>query len=129
MNQNYSFFRSTFQRPNLIYSVVPKPDHKETMIEMMVQFIKTKYPNDPGIVYTYSRKDANNVADALCNYGVIAEVLYIYILCWILFVVDFVFLFNYHSIKANNQYLFFIVIFFSIAIPQRHQCINKRSRT
>jgi RecQ family ATP-dependent DNA helicase len=74
IRNDYQFFRSTFCRPNLIYSVMPKPDSKDTIIELMVNFIKTKYPRDAGIVYTYSRKDADNVADALCSLGVIAEV-------------------------------------------------------
>jgi hypothetical protein len=43
-------------------------------MEQMAEFIKTKYPHGAGIVYTYSRKDADTVADALCEYGVIAEV-------------------------------------------------------
>ena len=74
IRQDYQFFRSTFRRPNLIYSVVPKPDNKDNTIELMVNFIKTKYPRDAGIVYTYTRKEAETVADALCNLGVIAEV-------------------------------------------------------
>ncbi len=74
IRQDYQFFRSTFRRPNLIYSVVPKPDNKDSTIELMVHFIKTKYPRDAGIVYTFTKKEADTVADALCNLGVIAEV-------------------------------------------------------
>lgn len=71
----YQFFRSTAHRPNLQYSVQPKPaDGQAAIMEQMAEFIKTKYPHGAGIVYTYSRKDADTVADALCEYGVIAEV-------------------------------------------------------
>jgi superfamily II DNA helicase RecQ len=51
-----------------------KPDGKGAVIEQMALFIKTKYPRGAGIVYTYSRKDADTVASCLCDYGVIAEV-------------------------------------------------------
>lgn len=70
------FFRSTAHRPNLTYSVRPKqPDGTEsTIIAAMATFIKEHYARSAGIVYTYSRKDADTVADALCDCGVIAEV-------------------------------------------------------
>jgi superfamily II DNA helicase RecQ len=70
----YRFFRSTFRRPNLTYSICPKPDGKDAVIKEMSAFIKSKYPQGAGIVYTYSRKDANTVANALCDCGVVAEV-------------------------------------------------------
>ena len=78
IRHDYHFFRSTFSRPNLIYSVVPKPDKNDAIVELMVNFIKTKYPRDAGIVYTFSRKEANTIADALCSLGVIAEVRRVY---------------------------------------------------
>jgi ATP-dependent DNA helicase Q1 len=40
----------------------------------MAEFIKEHYKHGAGIVYTYSRKDADTVANTLCDYGVIAEV-------------------------------------------------------
>jgi superfamily II DNA helicase RecQ len=42
-------------------------------MEDMVAFIKDKHPRDAGIVYTFSKKDADTVADALCCYGVVAR--------------------------------------------------------
>jgi len=74
LGNNYRFFRSTANRPNLTYSVVPKPSNGNAVIEQMAEFIKQNYPLGAGIVYTYSKKDTDNVADALCSYGVIAEV-------------------------------------------------------
>lgn len=74
MGSSYRFFRSTGNRPNLTYSVRPKPDGKGAVIAEMAEFIKENYALGAGIVYTYSRKDADTVASALCDYGVIAEV-------------------------------------------------------
>lgn len=44
------------------------------MIAEMAEWIKANHPQGAGIVYTYSRKDADTVANALCNCGVVAEV-------------------------------------------------------
>lgn len=73
LGTNYRFFRSTANRLNLNYSVRQKPDGKDALADDMVTFIKETYPQDAGIVYTFSKKDANNVAAALCDYGVIAR--------------------------------------------------------
>jgi ATP-dependent DNA helicase Q1 len=68
------FFRSTADRPNLTYSVRAKPDGAANVIAEMASYIKEHHPHGAGIVYTYSRKDADTVAEALCDCGVIAEV-------------------------------------------------------
>ena len=87
----YQFFRSTFQRPNLTYTVIPKgslsssTSNDKHTIHDMAHFIQTYYPTSPGIVYTYSKKDANTVADAFCELGIIAEVRNYCILSIILF--------------------------------------------
>ena len=39
----------------------------------MAEFIKNKHPRSAGIVYTYSRKDADTVASELCEAGIVAE--------------------------------------------------------
>jgi superfamily II DNA helicase RecQ len=67
-------FRSTFQRPNLTYSVIPKVSKDGSVIAEMAEWIKVHHPQGAGIVYTYSRKDADTVANALCDCGVVAEV-------------------------------------------------------
>jgi RecQ family ATP-dependent DNA helicase len=73
LGTNYRFFRSTANRLNLLYSVRPKPDGKDAVVDEMVTFIKEKYPQSAGIVYTLSRKDADTVASCLCEYGVVAR--------------------------------------------------------
>jgi ATP-dependent DNA helicase Q1 len=70
---DYQFFRSKANRPNLTYSVVPKPEGKGAVTAAMAEFIHSKYPQSPGIVYTLSRKDADVVADELCQLGVVAR--------------------------------------------------------
>ena len=70
---NYRFFRSTANRPNLTYSVVPKPDGKAAALAAMAEFIKEKHPRGAGIVYTLSKKDAESVASDLCDLGVVAR--------------------------------------------------------
>jgi superfamily II DNA/RNA helicase len=78
----YCFFRSTAHRPNLTYSVRTKVDGKDAVIVDMVAFIKERYSaqnggsarkNAAGIVYTLSRKDADQVASKLCDYGIVAR--------------------------------------------------------
>lgn len=69
---NYRFFRSTANRPNLHYSVRPKKDGKDVVTDMAA-FIKENHANDAGIVYTFSRKDADTLADNLCECGIVAR--------------------------------------------------------
>lgn len=70
LSRDYAFFRSTANRPNLAYQVRPK---KADVIEDMAEFIKTKHPQSAGIVYAYSRKDADTVAFELTELGIVAE--------------------------------------------------------
>jgi superfamily II DNA helicase RecQ len=39
----------------------------------MANFIKSNYPNQAGIIYTLSRKEADDVASKLCDRGIVAE--------------------------------------------------------
>jgi superfamily II DNA helicase RecQ len=72
LSVNYRFFRSTADRPNLRYQVRPKESAADTLDDMTA-FIKDHHPNSAGIIYTYSRKDANTVADQLLERGIIGE--------------------------------------------------------
>ena len=55
-------FTNSFNRPNLWYYVKPK---KKNCVEEMAQIINTKYKNRTGIVYCCSRRDCEEVAEAL----------------------------------------------------------------
>ncbi|CAJ1966492.1 unnamed protein product [Cylindrotheca closterium] len=72
LSRHYRFFRSTANRPNLSYYVKPK-DGSNEVLEDMAQFIKEKHPTSAGIIYAYSKKDADTVADELQERGIIAE--------------------------------------------------------
>jgi hypothetical protein len=72
LSRNYAYFRSTANRPNLRYQVRPKESAID-VIEDMVQFIRDNHPRSAGIVYTYSKKDADTVADQLSEEGIVAE--------------------------------------------------------
>jgi len=73
LGNNYRFFRSTANRPNLNYSVKCKQDAKEGVVKDMVKFIKANHVNQAGIIYTFSKKEADDVADKLCGCGIVAR--------------------------------------------------------
>ena len=70
---NYQFFRSSAYRKNLKYTVKIKPDNQEKCIELMSKFIKEHHANQAGIIYTFSKKDANTVSDKLNQNGITAK--------------------------------------------------------
>ncbi|KAL7552676.1 hypothetical protein ACHAWF_015904 [Thalassiosira exigua] len=73
LGHNYRFFRSTANRPNLKYSVQSKADSKDGVVKDMVTFIKTNHVGEAGIIYTFSKKEADDVADRLCECGIVAR--------------------------------------------------------
>ena len=70
---NYQLFRSTANRNNLNYSIRPKPDGAQKVIDDMIDFIKTNHPTGGGIIYCFSRKEAEDVANRLCAGGIVAR--------------------------------------------------------
>ena len=70
---NYQLFRSTANRKNLNYSIRPKPDGAQKVIDDMIDFIKTHHPTNAGIIYCFSRKEAEYVANRLCAGGIVAR--------------------------------------------------------
>ncbi len=57
-------FLSSFNRPNLHYSVRPKNNASGQLVELL-----RSYKDKPVIVYCFSRKDTEALADTLCNAG------------------------------------------------------------
>jgi superfamily II DNA helicase RecQ len=73
LDRNYRFFRSTANRPNLNYSVRCKSDSKDALIADMVDFIRNNHLDEAGIIYTFSKKEADDVANRLCDNGIVAR--------------------------------------------------------
>ena len=75
INLDCVFFRSTANRPNLTYEVRNKrtSGSGDTVLDDMAAFIKEEFPRGAGIIYTFSRKDADTVADKLCDRGIVAQ--------------------------------------------------------
>ncbi|KAF2482025.1 P-loop containing nucleoside triphosphate hydrolase protein, partial [Neohortaea acidophila] len=57
-------FTQSFNRPNLYYEVLPKPKGKGD-VEAIANLIKDKHVNQTGIVYCLSRKNCEDMAEAL----------------------------------------------------------------
>lgn len=62
--RNPAFFRSSFNRPNIRYSVEPK----EKSFDRLIRYLSKK-KNDAGIIYTLSRKSADRLAERLNEAG------------------------------------------------------------
>ena len=61
-------FLSSFNRPNLKYSVLPKKGKGIT--KEIVTLIKAKFLRESGIVYCLSRKECDTVASDLSSAGI-----------------------------------------------------------
>jgi len=67
IGSNYKLFKSSANRPNLTYIIKEKPDGKDAVISHMADFILSYHKNDAGIIYTLSKKEAEEVAQKLNN--------------------------------------------------------------
>lgn len=70
--KNCQVFSQSFNRPNLYYEVRPKGSNSSAT-ENIATLIKSKYSNVSGIVYTISRKQAEDVAQKLSDHGISAR--------------------------------------------------------
>lgn len=69
---NCQVFSQSFNRPNLYYEVRTKTSNSNAT-ESIASLIKAKYRNVTGIVYTISRKQAEDVATKLSGHGIAAR--------------------------------------------------------
>ncbi|XP_010276962.1 PREDICTED: mediator of RNA polymerase II transcription subunit 34 isoform X1 [Nelumbo nucifera] len=66
-------FVSTVNRPNLFYMVRDKSSVGKVVVDEIADFIRSSYPNnESGIVYCFSRKECEQVAEELCQRGISA---------------------------------------------------------
>ncbi|KAF5380149.1 hypothetical protein D9615_006207 [Tricholomella constricta] len=63
--QGTVYFTAPLYRKNLHYTIVPKPAKSADVLQAMASYILELHPDDSGIVYCLSRKDAENVAKGL----------------------------------------------------------------
>ncbi|GAV89709.1 DEAD domain-containing protein/Helicase_C domain-containing protein/HRDC domain-containing protein/RQC domain-containing protein [Cephalotus follicularis] len=67
-------FVSTVNRPNLFYIVREKSSVGKVVIDEIAEFIQESYPNkESGIVYCFSRKECQQVANELLERGISAD--------------------------------------------------------
>ncbi len=59
-------FISSFDRPNIRYTIIEKRDP----MQQLLRFIDTQHAGDAGIVYCQTRKRVEEVAQALCKHGI-----------------------------------------------------------
>ncbi|XP_058795106.1 recQ-like DNA helicase Blm [Phymastichus coffea] len=69
--QSPKWFISSFNRPNLRYTVITKK--KKAACNQITEIIKKKFPKDCGIIYCISRKDCDNLAETLSINGLKAS--------------------------------------------------------
>ncbi|KAK0392699.1 hypothetical protein NLU13_2194 [Sarocladium strictum] len=70
--RNCQVFSQSFNRPNLYYEVKPKTSNQKAT-EAIAALINSKYSGLTGIVYTLSRKQAEQVAASLTSSGITAR--------------------------------------------------------
>ncbi|XP_075109311.1 ATP-dependent DNA helicase Q-like 2 isoform X3 [Nicotiana tabacum] len=64
-------FVSSVNRPNLYYMVREKSSVGKTVVDEIAEYIRTSYPNnESGIVYCFSRKECEQVAQELRERGI-----------------------------------------------------------
>lgn len=69
---NCHIFSQSFNRPNLYYEVRTKTSNSDATTKIAT-LIQAKYRSVTGIVYTISRKQAESVAETLCDSGIAAR--------------------------------------------------------
>ncbi len=63
-------FKSSFNRPNIFYEVRKKPSNHEECIDQISNLIKFKFPQQSGIVYCFSQKESEQIANDLRSRGI-----------------------------------------------------------
>jgi len=64
--------RTSVNRPNLRYTVLPKPPNTR-LSAAIKQWIDNNHPGQPGIIYCLSRKSCEELSEKLCRDGIRAQ--------------------------------------------------------
>uniref|UniRef100_A0A182PC96 ATP-dependent DNA helicase n=1 Tax=Anopheles epiroticus TaxID=199890 RepID=A0A182PC96_9DIPT len=58
-------FEASFNRPNLYYHVLPKPNSRQEQFDLIANLLLTRFREQTGIIYTYSMKDAVDISSEM----------------------------------------------------------------
>ena len=71
--KNFVLFKASFNRPNLFYEVRDKPGNHDECMNSIAELIKQKFHNQSGIVYCFSQRESEQVANDLRQRSIQAE--------------------------------------------------------
>lgn len=71
--ENSVVLRAPLDRPNLVYEVLPKPLGSDEAVKTIARLILGRFKNQCGIVYCFSIKETDELADELKGYGIAAD--------------------------------------------------------
>ena len=66
-------FKASFNRANIFYEVKQKPSNNEECMNLIAKQIKQHFDKKSGIVYTFSQRESEQVAQELCSRGIKAD--------------------------------------------------------
>jgi ATP-dependent DNA helicase Q1 len=67
--QKCILFKSTFNRPNIFYEIRPKPSSHNDCVNEISNLIHERFPKESGIIYCFSQRESEEVAQELCSRG------------------------------------------------------------
>ncbi|EDO32632.1 predicted protein, partial [Nematostella vectensis] len=70
LHANCLLLKASFNRPNLFYEVQSKPTTNSAFMSTIHQLITKRFSGDSGIIYCFSRKDAEQVAIEMSSRGI-----------------------------------------------------------
>ncbi|KAI1698015.1 DEAD/DEAH box helicase domain-containing protein [Ditylenchus destructor] len=71
--------RASFNRPNLFYEVRQKPSGQKETLEELARIIRQEFSKESGIIYCFSRKECEEVAQDLRKNGIKAAYYHAYL--------------------------------------------------
>lgn len=71
--ENAVVLRAPLDRPNLAYEVVPKPAASDEVTQTIAKLILGRFQGQCGIVYCFSIKETEELAEGLKSYGIAAS--------------------------------------------------------
>ena len=79
ITEDWKVVRLSFNRPNLFYSVVEKPEKGAQADALVAEIISEQFAGQSGIVYVFARREAEALSEFLCSKGIKAAAYHAYI--------------------------------------------------